>query len=140
MEEAQKLEHQLCFALYASSREIMKRYKPLLDPFQLTYTQYITLLVLWEKSPISVKDLGLRLRLDSGTLTPLLKKLESMDLVSRRRSEEDDRVVLVTLTEQGMQRKVEMAHIPEAMIGCIPSTTQDLVALKQQLDALLDTL
>ena len=96
-----KLDNQVCFSLYAASREIIKLYKPFLDKFNLTYTQYIAMLVLWEDEKSTVKDIGKRLHLDSGTLTPLLKKIESMGLVIRYRDVNDDRVVIVELTEKG---------------------------------------
>ena len=96
-----KLDNQVCFSLYAASREIIKLYKPFLDKFNLTYTQYIAMLVLWEDEKSTVKDIGKRLHLDSGTLTPLLKKIESMGLVKRYRDVNDDRVVVVELTEEG---------------------------------------
>ncbi|MDU7886384.1 MAG: MarR family transcriptional regulator, partial [Clostridium perfringens] len=92
-----KLENQLCFRLYASSREVIKKYKPILDQ----YNQYLTMLVLWENEKITVKGIGEKLHLDSGTLTPLIKKLEKMNLVTKYRSKEDDRVVIVELTDEG---------------------------------------
>ena len=98
--EALKLDNQLCFALYACSREITKLYKPVLDKLGITYTQYISLLVLWEKDNITVKEIGNKLHLDSGTLTPLLKKLECMELVKRNRDTVDERKVYVKLTRQ----------------------------------------
>ena len=101
-EDKLKLDNQLCFAVYVASKEIIKQYKPFLDPLGLTYTQYITLLALWEKSDISVKELGQRLFLDSGTLTPLLKKLEAMNLIERVRSSDDERLIIVSLTKKGL--------------------------------------
>ena len=98
--ESIKLNNQLCFSLYALSREIIKKYKPLLDKHNLTYTQYIAMLVMWEKEKILFKELGKRLHLDSGTLTPVLKKLEAMELIIKYRNKEDDRVVTVELTEK----------------------------------------
>ncbi|MDR2742786.1 MAG: MarR family transcriptional regulator [Treponema sp.] len=97
-----KLENQLCFPLYAASREIVKKYTPFLKSINLTYTQYITMMVLWEKRQIAVKQLGGMLFLDSGTLTPLLKRLESLGLITRRRDSEDERSVTVSITEEGM--------------------------------------
>ena len=94
-----RLDHQLCFPLYACAKEIVRRYKPFLDEIGLTYTQYITMMVLWEKKQVSVKELGESLFLDSGTLTPLLKKMEQKGLLTRERSKEDERVLLVTITE-----------------------------------------
>ncbi len=114
-----KIENQLCFPLYACAKEIVKKYRPFLDEIDLTYTQYITMMVLWEHREMNVKELGERLYLDSGTLTPLLKKLEGKGLVSRKRSEKDERNLIVTITEQGMQMREKACKIPEAMGGCI---------------------
>lgn len=112
-----KLDNQLCFALYVSSRDIIKKYKPLLDPLDLTYTGYITLLALWEKDDVTVKELGERLYLDSGTLTPLLKKLEAKGLLKRERRSEDERNVYITLTIKGHELKKEAAKVPRQLIG-----------------------
>lgn len=114
-----KLENQLCFKYYVISKEIIRRYKPLLDPLGLTYTGYIAMLVLWEEDNISVKSLGKILTLDSGTLTPLLKKLESKGYISRVRSEKDERKVMVNLTNKGISLKKEASHIPQAIINNI---------------------
>ncbi len=114
-----KIENQLCFPLYACAKEIIKKYRPFLDEIDLTYTQYITMMVLWEYREMNVKELGERLYLDSGTLTPLLKKLEGKGIVSRKRSEEDERNLIVTITEQGMQLREKACKIPEKMGGCI---------------------
>lgn len=120
-----KLENQLCFLLYASSREIVKRYKPLLDKIDLTYTQYIAMLVLWEKKQLTVKELGECLYLDSGTLTPLLKKLEYKGFVTRVRSEKDERSLVVTLTQEGEKLKEQAVEIPLQIAGCINLTPQE---------------
>ncbi len=113
--EGLKLENQLCFPLYACSKEIVRLYKPYLDEIDLTYTQYITMMVLWEKESLGVKELGEALYLDSGTLTPLLKKLEAKGLVKRQRCEEDERCLLVSLTEKGKGLKDKALPIPEAI-------------------------
>ena len=110
------LENQLCFSLYVCSKEIIKKYKPLLDPYGLTYTGYIILLALWEEDNITVKDLGKRLYLDSGTLTPMLKKLESQQYIKRTRSSSDERNVFIELTQKGHDLKKEAIHIPESLI------------------------
>ena len=123
--DALKLENQLCFLLYASSREIVKRYKPLLDKIDLTYTQYIAMLVLWEKKQLTVKELGECLYLDSGTLTPLLKKLEYKGFVTRVRSEKDERSLVVTLTQEGEKLKEQAVEIPLQIAGCINLTPQE---------------
>ena len=107
-----RLENQICFPLYAASRELIKKYKPHLDQLDLTYTQYITMILLWENKTMTVKELGTRLYLDSGTLTPLLKKLESKGLITRTRSMEDERNLNVSLTEQGEQMQAIAADIP----------------------------
>ena len=114
-----KLENQLCFPLYACSKEIVKKYKPFLDELGLTYTQYIAMMVLWEKKSINVKSLGECLYLDSGTLTPLLKKLESGGLVSRSRSRKDERNLIVTITEKGEKLKDKAVEIPTKLASCI---------------------
>lgn len=110
--DALKLENQLCFPLYACSREIIKKYKPHLDRLNLTYTQYITMMVVWEEKRVTVKELGDILYLDSGTLTPLLKKLETKGLVSRTRSTEDERNLIISITPQGELLKKEALQIP----------------------------
>lgn len=117
--DALKLENQLCFPLYACSREIIKLYKPFLDELELTYTQYIVMMVLWERKAVTVKELGGCLYLDSGTLTPLLKKLEARGLLTRRRSEEDERSLIVTITEKAEQLRERAVFVPEKMEGRI---------------------
>ena len=116
--DALKIENQLCFPLYACSREIIKQYKPFLDEIDLTYTQYITMMVLWEKKSLTVKELGNCLFLDSGTLTPLLKKMEAKGLLARRRSEEDERSLIVTITEKGENLKEKAVKVPAEMAKC----------------------
>ena len=111
------LENQLCFSLYVCSKEIIRKYQPLLEPLGLTYTMYITLLALWEKDDVTVKDLGNTLFLDSGTLTPLLKKMEKQSLVVRKRSPEDERTVIVSLTKEGKNMKKKCMEIPQK-IAC----------------------
>ena len=112
---ALKLENQLCFPMYACSREIIKRYKPFLNKLDLTYTQYIAMMVLWERRQVNVKELGDCLYLDSGTLTPLLKKMETKGLVTRQRSDKDERNLIVTITEEGMALRDLALEIPEKM-------------------------
>ncbi|WMC94157.1 MarR family winged helix-turn-helix transcriptional regulator [Kineothrix sp. MB12-C1] len=116
---ALKLENQLCFPLYACSKEIVKRYKPYLDNIDLTYTQYIAMMVLWEHKQMNVKELGNYLYLDSGTLTPVLKKLEQKGWVIRSRDKEDERVLNVTLTDTGEALKEKAIDIPKQMETCI---------------------
>jgi len=107
-----KLENQLCFPLYACSKEIVRRYTPYLKPLGITYTQYITMMVLWEHPEITVGELGQKLFLDSGTLTPLLHKLESMGYVTRERSAEDERVVIIKVTDEGLKLREQAKSIP----------------------------
>ncbi len=114
-----KLSNQLCFPLYACSRETIRLYKPHLDELGLTYTQYISMLVLWERGSITVKELGNALYLDSGTLTPLLKKLEAKGLITRKRSKDDERNLIISITEQGNAMKDQALHIPLEMSKCV---------------------
>ena len=116
--DALKLENQICFPLYACSREVIKQYKPFLDELDITYTQYIVLMILWEKKSLNLKELGERLFLDSGTLTPLLKKMEAKGLVDRSRSKEDERNLIVSITEIGEQLKEKAVEIPVKMSEC----------------------
>lgn len=116
--DALKIENQICFPVYACSREIIKRYKPFLDEIGLTYTQYITMMVLWDRKTMNVKALGQILHLDSGTLTPVLKKLEAKGLISRRRSEEDERNLVVTITPQGEALREQAVFVPPEMAKC----------------------
>lgn len=115
--EQLKLENQLCFPLYAAAKEVVRKYKPLLDKLDLTYTQYITMMALWEKESLNVKELGSMLYLDSGTLTPLLKKLELKGYVTRCRCKEDERNLIICITEKGEALKEKAAKIPEE-IAC----------------------
>lgn len=112
------LDNQLCFALYVCSKEVIRKYQPFLEPLNLTYTMYITLLSLWEKDEVTVKELGARLFLDSGTLTPLLKKMENQNLVTRTRSKTDERTVYIKLTPEGVAMKEQCKDIPAKMACC----------------------
>ena len=128
--DALRLDHQICFPLYAASKEIVKRYKPFLDELDLTYTQYITMLVLWEKEKVGVKELGERLYLDSGTLTPVLKSLEQKGYVVRTRPESDERTLLVTLTEAGQKLKDQAVSIPGKMVSsCVALSAEEATQL-----------
>ena len=139
-DQALRLDHQLCFALYSASLAMTKLYKPLLDEMGQTYPQYLALLVLWEHDGLTVSDLGERLHLDSGTLTPLLKRLETAGLLSRLRDVQDERRVLIRLTAAGRQLKKRAARIP----GCILQATQcdvaEVMNLTRQVQALRDRL
>ena len=123
--EQLKLNNQLCFPLYACSKEVVKKYKPFLDEIGLTYTQYITMMVLWDQKKINVKTLGQYLYLDSGTLTPLLKKLEIQGLIARERLAQDERNVIVTLTEEGTKLKEKALEIPGKIGQCISIPKED---------------
>jgi MarR family transcriptional regulator, organic hydroperoxide resistance regulator len=118
-EDVLLLKNQLCFPLYASSREVIKKYKEFLDPLGLTYTQYIAMMVLWEQKSAKVKLLGEQLHLDSGTLSPLLKKMEIQGLLSRNRDATDERNVIVTITHKGEILKEQAIKIPEKIGACI---------------------
>ena len=136
--EALKLEKQLCFPLYACSRHMIRLYKPFLDKLELTYTQYITMMVLWERKAVTVKELGTELYLDSGTLTPLLKKLEERELVTRRRSELDERNLIVTVTEKGMALRDQALYIPEEMTKCVNLEKEEIRELYRMLYKMLE--
>lgn len=131
-----RLESQLCFPLYACAKEVVRKYKPYLDALGLTYTQYIAMMALWEKKSLTVKALGECLYLDSGTLTPLLKKLESAGLVQRRRDARDERSVIITITDAGMALRERALDIPAKMGACIdlsPGDAQTLYGLLYKL-------
>lgn len=135
-----RLDNQLCFSLYALSREIIKLYKPLLDELNLTYTQYLVMLVLWEDEKTTVKNLGTKLHLDSGTLTPLLKKLETMELIERYRSKKDDRVVIVELTEKGEALQDSAKGVPGEMLCNMNIEEEKFKSIKRDLDEVLNHL
>lgn len=130
--ESLKLKNQLCFPLYAASREVIKQYRPYLDAIGLTYTQYIAMMVLWEEKKISVRDLGKKLFLDSGTLTPVLKSLEGKGFISRSRSSEDERVLIAEITDAGEKLREQASSVPGKVAGCVklsPDEAKQLYAL-----------
>lgn len=133
-----KIENQLCFPLYACSKEIIKKYTPFLDEIGLTYTQYITMMVLWEHKTMNVKSLGERLFLDSGTLTPLLKKMEADGLISRTRSQEDERNLIITITEKGEKLRETAVKIPAKIGACINLSQDDAATLYRILYGILE--
>ena len=135
-----KLDNQICFPLYVCAKEVIRRYQPFLDGLDLTYTQYIAMLVLWEERSLSVKALGERLCLDSGTLTPLLKSLEKKGFILRVRSEKDERVVLISLTEKGVKLRDEAENIPAKVSSCIDLPEEDAGTLYVILHRLMDNL
>lgn len=132
-----KLENQLCFPLYVASKEVIRLYHPRLAELDLTYTQYIALMVLWEERSISVKALGERLYLDTGTLTPLLKSMEKKGLVTRRRSEKDERSVTVSLTEEGAALREKAEELPTKIGACIPLPPDEAAELYRLLNKLI---
>ena len=120
-----KLESQLCFPLYAASKKIIQQYTPILNRLDLTYTQYITMLTLWEYKSLSVKELGTKLYLDSGTLTPLLKKLQDKEYITRERLKEDERTVIISLTKKGIDLKEKALEVPKIMSKCTRLTKEE---------------
>jgi len=135
-----KLDHQLCFALYSASLAMTKLYKPLLDDLGLTYPQYIAMLALWEEDGMTVSALGERLHLDSGTLTPLLKRLEAADLLVRLRDVDDERRVRIRLTPAGRRLRTRAARIPACVLDATQCSIPEVLALTQQVRALRDRL
>lgn len=135
-----KLENQLCFAVYAFSREINKIYRPYLEPLGLTYTQYLVMLVLWEQDGISLKELGRKLKLDSGTLTPLLKKLENDGKIDRTRDKRDERNLIIYLSEQGRELMGQAENVPNNIACSLPLDIEEIISLRDQLKGILDQL
>lgn len=140
MEDCLKLENQLCFPLYACSKEIVKKYKSILDKFDLTYTQYIVMMVMWEQKEINVKKLGECLFLDSGTLTPLLKKLENKGYISRKRSTDDERNLIISITDKGMKLRLKAKDVPMEMGKCINLSKDEAMQLYKTLYKILEVL
>ena len=138
--DALLLDSQLCFPLYACAREVVKLYTPFLDAIGLTYTQYITMMVLWETPSVTSKQIGRRLYLDSGTLTPVLKKLEQKGLILRRRDESDERNLLVELTAEGEALKEQAVEIPPQIGACIRLAPEDALQLYTLLHRMLETM
>ena len=137
-DEMLRLDNQLCFAVYSASLAMTKLYKPLLDKLHLTYPQYLVMLVLWERDGLMVSELGERLSLDSGTLTPLLKRLEASGLVARIRDVDDERRVRVTLTAAGRKLKARAAGVPGCLMAAAQCSVPELIALTQQIQTLRD--
>ncbi|OUL99194.1 MarR family winged helix-turn-helix transcriptional regulator [Variovorax sp. JS1663] len=137
-DEMLRLDNQLCFAVYSASLAMTKLYKPLLDKLNLTYPQYLVMLVLWERDGLMVSELGERLSLDSGTLTPLLKRLEANGLVARIRDAADERRVHISLTTAGRRLKARAASVPACLMAASQCSIEELVALTQQVQQLRD--
>ncbi|KAF5064205.1 MarR family transcriptional regulator [Proteiniclasticum sp. QWL-01] len=140
MNESLKLENQLCFAVYALSREITKIYRPFLHHLGLTYTQYLVMIVLWEKDGIALKDLGKSLNLDSGTLTPLLKKLEVEGLIDRKRDFKDERNLLIYLTESGQELLKKAEAVPQKVRCRIPLEDKEISHVRSKLQEMLNAM
>src|ERR1700704_4187165 len=136
--EMLKLDRQLCFALYSASLAMTKMYKPLLDPLNLTYPQYLAMLVLWERDGLTVSELGQRLQLDSGTLTPLLKRLQANGLIQRQRDSADERRVMLHLTPAGRALKTRAAKVPPDVACATGCSLDELASLTRRLKALRD--
>ncbi|MBP3426254.1 MAG: MarR family transcriptional regulator [Rikenellaceae bacterium] len=134
-----KLDNQLCFPLYACAKEIVRRYTPLLEPFGMTYTQYIAMMVMWEYREITVRDMGKLLYLDSGTLTPMLKKMERNGWLSRARSAEDERVVVLTITEAGEALHDKLSEVPTKMSQCLTLENDEAMQLYTLLRKMIKT-
>jgi len=135
--DALKIDNQLCFPLYAASREIIKKYRPFLEEIGLTYTQYITMMVVWENKSVSVKELGDKLFLDSGTLSPVLKSLEAKGCITRKRKSDDERVLTVSVTDEGERLREKAVQIPTRISSCVPLTPDEASTLYSLLYKLL---
>ncbi|TLU76399.1 MarR family winged helix-turn-helix transcriptional regulator [Mannheimia varigena] len=131
MYEQLRLSNQICFPLYAIAKEIVRKYSPFLDELDLTYPQYLVMLVLWEFGEQSVGEIGDKLHLDSGTLTPLLKRLQSKDLIARTRSQTDERTVIITLTNQGRALEHQAVNIPNQVADCLNLTADEVAVLQK---------
>jgi MarR family transcriptional regulator, organic hydroperoxide resistance regulator len=139
-EQALRLDNQICFAVYSASHAFNRVYKPLLDRLGLTYPQYLVMLALWERDNIPLKDIGQRLFLDSGTLTPLLKRLEAASLIKRTRSTEDERQVLIELTQAGHALREQAEAVPQSILAASACSVGELIAMKNEIVALRDRL
>ena len=139
MKEQLKLENQLCFPLYACAKEIVRGYTPLLEPLGMTYTQYIAMMVLWEHKSISIKDMGKLLYLDSGTLTPMLKKMERNGWLCRKRSQDDERVVIISITDKGEAMQEKAAEVPIKMAQCLKLNNEEAMQLYVLLHKMMKT-
>ncbi|HAL02909.1 MAG TPA: MarR family transcriptional regulator [Lachnospiraceae bacterium] len=138
LDEALKLGNQLCFPLYAASRKIINAYTPILKPLGITYTQFIVFMVLWENDNLAVGEIGARLHLDNGTLTPLLKKMEKEGYISRKRSPQDERTVIISLTKDGLKMKDKARDIPKKIKNCVNLSSEDAGELYRILYQLID--
>ena len=135
-----KLENQLCFPLYAAAKEITRKYKPFLDKLDLTYTQYICMMVMWEHKELNVKTIGEYIYLDSGTLTPLLKKLEDKGYIERKRNDEDERNLVISITDKGLALRDEALSVPQSMGACIALSREEAELLYKVLYKILNNI
>ncbi|NOH27377.1 MarR family winged helix-turn-helix transcriptional regulator [Vibrio mediterranei] len=138
--ESLDIDKQVCFALYSASNALTRAYRPILEQIDLTYLQYMTMLVLWKKAPMNVKDIGADLKLDSGTLTPLLKRLEQKGLVERKRSETDERARMITVTEQGFALREKAMSVPNSIACKVQLELEDALTLKRICEQLTNNL
>ena len=138
--ESIRLENQLCFPLYACAKEIVRQYRTPLEPLGLTYTQYVVMMVLWEYGSITEKELGEKIHLDSGTLAPLLKRLDKQGLVKRERPDRNERLLLITLTDAGIAMQEDALFVPEAMKNCIGLSKEECSILRKLLDKSLSAM
>ncbi|MCY1720080.1 MarR family transcriptional regulator [Prolixibacteraceae bacterium Z1-6] len=138
MDDKLKLKSQVCFPIYALSREIVKHYRPFLDEIDITYPQYLAMMVLWENEPQTVNQIGDKLNLDNGTITPLLKRLAAKGFISRKRKSCDERVVEISLTESGKQLKSKAEKVPQKVVESMGVTPEDLMQLKAIVLKILD--
>ncbi len=136
--DALKLENQLCFPLYSVANKVIRLYKPLLEPLGLTYTQYLVMMVLWANTQKTVKEIGKLLHLDSGTLTPVLKRMEKNGFLTRTRSKEDERAVIIHITEKGAALKEQAVSVPEKLGSCIPLSKDEAMELYKLLYKVID--
>jgi len=139
-QQALRLDNQLCFALYSTSLAMNKLYRKLLRKLGLTYSQYLVMMVLWERDGLTVSEVGERLFLDSATLTPLLKRMEQAGLLTRARAASDERQVIISLTPEGDQLRQQAAGLPQSILNASQCSLDQIVGMKQQLDALRDSL
>jgi DNA-binding MarR family transcriptional regulator len=139
-DEVLRLDSQVCFPLYAASNLITRLYRPLLDDLSLTYPQYLVMMVLWEKSPCTVGEVGQQLHLETGTLTPLLKRMEAAGLVERRRDSSDERRVLVTLTRQGEELEAQARSVPRTLADNLSMPVRDLETLRDAVNGLITSM
>jgi DNA-binding MarR family transcriptional regulator len=139
-DEVLRLDSQVCFPLYAASNLITRLYRPLLDDLSLTYPQYLVMMVLWEKSPCTVGEVGQQLHLETGTLTPLLKRMEAAGLVERRRDSSDERRVLVTLTRQGEELEAQARSVPRTLADNLSMPVRELETLRDAVNGLITSM